>query len=62
MRVTLYSNKEPSVYIQNDAEQCGVLDLERHIRTLQKARTWLIHERKVKRQREAAAKFTEQKK
>lgn len=57
MRVTLYSEDTLSVYVQSPGEPCGVVELDRHIRTLQKARQWLVRERMIRRQKEQTAKL-----
>lgn len=54
MNVTMRSDDGPDVRIEA-AECCNLQKLDQHIRTLQAARRWLVREKKIKRQRDAAA-------
>lgn len=53
MKVTLRSDDAPDVMIEAN-EAVNLRKLDQHIRTLHTARRWLLHEMKIKREREAA--------
>ena len=55
MRMTLYSEDEPKIYINLDGEFCNIAKIEQHIRTMQVARAWLLRQRRVKSEREKNA-------